>query len=349
LDPVPKDAGLAGARLGIADNASTGGFLGHNYSLEVAEVELGADPMPVVEQALADGFRLFVIDAPAEALAPIVAAVGAAGGLGFNATAPDMTLRNAACHPALLHTGLSRQMKTDALAQFLLTRRWSDVAMIVGPNDGDAAWADAFRASARKFGLDIVGERGWDFDADMRRNAATEVPVFTQELGDYDALVVADEADDFARYIPFNTWDARPVVGHAGLRAEGWDRVVEQWGAAQLQSRFDDLAGRPMRSDDYGAWAAVRAIGEAVTRTNSGEAADLRAFLLGDGFTLAAFKGRPLSFRGWNGQLRQPVPLVHPRALAALAPLEGFLHETNPLDSLGLDQGDSACTAFGEN
>ena len=67
-----------------------------------------------------------------------------------------------------------------------------------------------------------------------------------------------------------------------------------------------------------------------------------------DEFELAGFKGRPLTFRAWNGQLRQPIPLVHPRALAAQAPLEGFLHHRNELDSLGLDQPESACAAFGD-
>ncbi|MEO0362499.1 MAG: branched-chain amino acid ABC transporter substrate-binding protein, partial [Pseudomonadota bacterium] len=69
-------------------------------------------------------------------------------------------------------------------------------------------------------------------------------------------------------------------------------------------------------------------------------------YMLGGAFELAGFKGRPLTFRAWNGQLRQPVPLTHPRALAALAPLEGFLHQRNELDTLGIDEPESACAAF---
>ena len=93
------------------------------------------------------------------------------------------------------------------------------------------------------------------------------MPLFTQEFGDYDMLLVADELGDFGRYIPFNTWQARPVAGSEGLKPVAWSPVVEQWGAAQLQGRFEDLAGRDMRSEDYGAWAALRSLGEAVTRT----------------------------------------------------------------------------------
>ena len=180
----------------------------------------------------------------------------------------------------------------------------------------------------------------------MRRNAAQEVPLFTQDFGDYDALIIADEADDFGRYVLYNTWQARPVVGSEGLSPQSWSPVIEQWGAAQLQSRFTKSHARHMQSQDYAAWAAVRTLGEAVVRTGSGDVDVLRAYIMSDAFELAGFKGRPLTYRGWNGQLRQPIAVVHPRALVAQAPLEGFLHRVNELDTLGLDQPESTCEAF---
>jgi ABC transporter substrate binding protein (PQQ-dependent alcohol dehydrogenase system) len=183
----------------------------------------------------------------------------------------------------------------------------------------------------------------------MRRNAAAEVPLFTQDLPDHDVLLIADEIDDFGRYIAFNTWLLRPIAGTEGLIAQGWSAVVENWGAAQLQSRFLDAHQRTMTPRDYAAWAAVRTIGEAVSRTGSADAAVLRAYILSDAFELAGFKGRAMTYRRWNGQLRQPIVLAGPRAMVAMAPLEGFLHQTNELDTLGLDAPESACTAFGES
>ena len=103
-----------------------------------------------------------------------------------------------------------------------------------------------------------------------------------------------------------------------------------------------------MRGRDYAAWVAVRAIGEAVTRTSSADPATLRAYMLSDAFQLDGFKGRALTFRHWNGQLRQPIAVVNDRALVTLAPVEGFLHQRNETDSLGLDEPESACTAFKE-
>ncbi len=348
LDPVPEDDGPAGARLGQTDNATTGRFLGHSYTLDIVSVPPGDDPLQAARTALAASPYL-VLDANAADVTAIADLPEAAGALLFSVAAPDESLRDTGCRANLLHTGLSRSMRSDALMQTLLSKRWTRVALIVGPRPDDGDWAEAMRRSAQKFGLKIVAVKEWSESADLRRSAAAEVALFTQDLPDHDALLIADEADDFARYIAFNTWLPRPVAGSDGLVPTGWSTVVEQWGAAQLQSRFEDLAGRPMRPRDYAAWAALRTLGEAVTRTGSNNPAMLRAYILSDEFELAGFKGRPLSFRRWNGQMRQPVPVVQPRALVAEAPLDGFLHRENELDTLGLDRPESGCTAFGES
>jgi len=41
LDPIPEDLGLKGAELGVADNNTTGGFLGYQFQLDVQEFEAG--------------------------------------------------------------------------------------------------------------------------------------------------------------------------------------------------------------------------------------------------------------------------------------------------------------------
>lgn len=345
LDPQPRDLGAAGARLGLADNLTTGSFLGHRYSLEVVTVPEGGDFAAAVRAALART-PLLILDAPKPALLAAADLPEAQAALLFNAASPDTGLRSADCRRNLLHTLPSDLMRSDALMQFALMKRWSGLAMISGSHPQDQAFAAALRQSAAKFGLKIGAETTWSYGADMRRNAAQEVPLLTQELGRHDLLLVADELQDFARYLPYNTWLPRPVAGSEGLVPAAWAPVVEQWGAAQLQSRFQDLAGRGMQARDYAAWAAMRSIGEAVTRTNSADAAVLRRFMLSEDFELAGFKGRPLSYRGWNGQLRQPVPLATPHALAAQAPLPGFLHQHSELDTLGLDAPESNCGAF---
>ena len=345
LDPIPDDNGLAGAQTALQDNLVTGRFLGHGYEMTEAVVPVGDDPLATAKALLA-ATRFLVVDAPAEVLVQIADLPEAQGAMIFNTSSGDVALRNDACRANLFHTSPSDAMRTDALAQVLVQKRWTDLVMIAGTRPQDQAYASALRHSLTKFGLRLSAEKEWAFDADMRRSAAQEIPLFTQELGDYDALIVADELHDFGRYVLYNTWQARPVVGSEGLSAVGWSPVIEQWGAAQLQSRFEEMHGREMTSQDYAAWAALRTLGEAVTRTNASDPQTLRSYILSDEFELAGFKGRPLTFRDWNGQMRQPIAIAHPRALVAQAPLEGFLHQNNELDSLGLDRPESKCEAF---
>jgi len=53
-----------------------------------------------------------------------------------------------------------------------------------------------------------------------------------------------------------------------------------------------------------------------------------------------------VTFRQWNGQMRQPILLYDGRITVSVSPQEGFLHQRSPLDTMGLDQPESQCTAF---
>lgn len=346
LDPVPADLGIAGAMVALADTRTTGQFLGHDYQLDLTSAPPETDPLPAARGALAAA-DLVLVDATADQMLAIADLPEAQGKILFNVASGEGRLRSGDCRVNLLHTLPEDSARTDALMQVLVAKRWTRLALITGPKPADAAYAEALRASARKFGLEIVGEKAWTFDTDLRRAATTELPPFTQDLPDHDVLLVADETDDFGRYVEHNTWLPRPIAGSEGLEPLGWSPVLEQWGAVQLQNRFKAAAGRPMQSRDYAAWVAIRAIGEAVTRTGSADPAVLRAYMLSDAFQLDGFKGRALTFRGWNGQMRQPIAVANGRALVTLAPVEGFLHQRNETDSLGLDAPESDCHAFG--
>lgn len=337
--PPPADDGLAGLKLAIADNNASGRFLGQTFALAETILPPDAD----AAAALA-GQRFVVADLPAAALAKAAADPRAAGLVIFNAGEADDGLRNQACRPNLLHTLPSRAMRADALGQFLLKKGWKKWALVVGPTPEDEAFAAALRAAAVKFGARLVADKRWNFSHDARRTAEGEVAVFTQGLS-YDVLLVADEAGGFGDLFPYNTWDPRPVAGTHGLVAAGWHPAHEQWGAIQLQNRFRAITGRAMTAKDHAAWQAGRAVGEAAMKARSADAGRIRDTLLAADFQFAAFKGRPLSFRQWDGQLRQPILLAWARAMVAVAPQEGFLHPITDLDTLGHDKGESTCAA----
>lgn len=347
LDPVPEDLGLAGAEIALADNLTTGGFLGHAYRLDVVTVPPGGDLPAAAAEAL-KASRLILIEADPAAILSVADLPEAQGALLFNVASGAGALRSQDCRANLLHTIPEDSARTDALMQVLQRKQWQDTVLVSGPHPADAAFAEALRRSAAKFGLTIAAEKEWTFDTDLRESTMDEVPRFMQDLPEHDVVLIADETDDFGRYVEHNTWLPRPVAGSDGMVPTAWSPVIESWGAVQLQNRFEAHAGRGMRGQDYAAWAAVRAIGEAVTRTNAADPGTLRAFLLAPAFQMDGFKGRGLSFRAWNGQLRQPIAVVNARALVTLAPVEGFLHQRNEMDTLGLDEPESACTVFSE-
>lgn len=338
--PEPADAGRRGAELAIGDSNSTGRFLKHAYGLEVAERDDGASLLVAANELHKQGVRLFVVNAPAATLRQLSQALP--DSLLFNAGSADDGLRQSECLSNVLHTLPSRAMLADALAQFLAVRKWTRWLLVSGPTADDVAYAAALKRAAQRFGHKIVAEKAWSFDNDQRRSAQAEMPLFTQ-TAEYDVVLVADERGDFGEYLPYQTWYPRPVAGTQGLTPTGWHKTVETYGAAQLQKRFEAHAGRWMNDRDFAAWIAVRSIASAVSKLRRSDAAAIRELALSDQLPLDGFKGRKLSFRSWNGQLRQPIPLVHPRALVSNSPQDGFLHPGSELDSLGYDQPEVAC------
>jgi ABC transporter substrate binding protein (PQQ-dependent alcohol dehydrogenase system) len=349
LDQPPEDDGLEGARLGLIDNQTTGQFLGQSYRLDEASAADDDGVIAAFKQKVASGEKLFVTDLPAKLLLRVADLPEAKGITILDATSKDDALRGADCRRNTLHTMPSRAMLADALMQYMMIKKWSKIALVVGGDPADKLYADAIRNSAHKFRIKIVKEIPWSFDPGARRTDTgayaeeAEVARITQDVGDYDLLIVADEADNFGDELAYRTTEPRPVAGTEGMTPTAWARPFEQWGATQLQSRFLKLAKRWMTENDYGAWLAVRAIGEAATRGNTTDPDGIAKFMRGKDFDVAGFKGTKLTFRDWDGQLRQPVLLADARSLVSVSPQPGFLHEFSELDTLGVDRPETKC------
>ncbi|WP_047996784.1 ABC transporter substrate-binding protein [Puniceibacterium sp. IMCC21224] len=350
FDLVPEDIGFAGARLADEDNQTTGQFLGNTFETDMVAVA-PADADAAFDALLAQGHDKIVMIAAQQDLLRLADKAGD-NVLVLNASAPDTALRDVECRANILHIPPSHAMKADAVAQFALWKRWPRWFLIHGSNPADRLLADAYRHAARKFGAKLVEEREFEDTGGSRRTdtghvlVQRQIPVFTQDAADHDLVIAADESDVFAPYLGYHLWTPRPVMGSGGLRPVTFHAAHEAWGATQFQRRFEALTGRYIREEDYQAWLALRVIGEAVTRTGSADATTLRDYALSDEFELAAFKGVAVTFRPWNGQLRQPVLLYDGRITVSVSPQEGFLHQRSPLDTLGLDEPESTCAAF---
>jgi len=346
--PADND-GVAGARLAIEDNNTTGRFQNQRFSLDEIRLKPQDDPAMAAVSLADRNISFIVADLPAEALLKAADAVKDRGAVLFNAGAPDDSLREADCRGNVIHTAPTRSMLADGVAQYLVWKQWKRWLLVVGSHPEDKLYADALRRAATRFGAKIVQERTFEDTGGARHTDSgvtliqRQIPVFTQQAPAYDVLVAADESEVFASYLPYRTWDPRPVAGSAGLVPTSWDAAQDQWGAVQMQNRFLKLNARRMTALDMQAWTAARMIGEAASRTSSGDAKTLLGFLKSPDFSIAAFKGQRLTLRDWNLQLRQPVLLVDGRMVVSVSPQEGFLHQVSELDTLGVDRPETKC------
>jgi ABC transporter substrate binding protein (PQQ-dependent alcohol dehydrogenase system) len=345
--PADND-GIAGARLAIEDNNTTGKFLNQRFLLQ--EVRLGdGDDAAKAATELAGRNNFIIADLPADALLKAADALRDRGTVLFNAGSIDERLREQDCRANVIHVAPTRAMLADALAQYLVWKQWKRWLLVIGSHDQDKLYAEALRRAATRFGAKIVQERVFEDTGGARRTDSgvtliqRQMPVFTQQAPAYDVLVAADESEVFASYLPYRTWDPRPVAGSAGLVPRSWDASLDQWGAIQMQNRFVKLNSRRMTALDMQAWTAVRMIGEATSRSSSGEPKAVFDFLKRPDFSVAAFKGQRLTLRDWNLQLRQPILLVDGRMVVSVSPQEGFLHQVSELDTLGFDRPETKC------
>ncbi len=339
----PRARPVTGAELAVRESRILRRAVKVSFTLERGAGKTAADLVAVIERlAVEKGVRFFLIDAAAEPLSAVAEATRGRDLLLFNVSEAADVLRGAQCQAHLMHVIPSDGMLTDALVQYLAAKRWRDVLVLKGPLAEDAALAQAFQNSARRFGVRIAGIRDFILSNDPREREKNNVVLITAGV-DYDAVFLADTDGEFGRYVPMQTQLPRPVIGTEGLMADAWHWSWERHGAPQLNQRFDKLAKRRMQGADWAAWTAVKAIVESVVRTRSTDFADVSAYLHGDKLTLDGYKGNPVNFRPWDNQLRQPILLHTHNAVVQRAPLRGFLHPAQNMDTLGYDRGDGMC------
>jgi ABC transporter substrate binding protein (PQQ-dependent alcohol dehydrogenase system) len=350
IDIPAANDGLAGAQLGLDDNNTTGRFLNQHYSLIEKEVGENDDPVAAMNALADQGASFIVTSLDADRLLKTADAAKTRNVTLINAFAIDERLREQDCRANVIHVAPTRSMLADALAQYLIWKKWPKWLLITGSHENDALFADALRHAATRFGAKIVEERTFKDTGGARRTDSgvaeiqQQMPTMTQGAAAYDVLVTADESEVFAGYLPYRTWDPRPVAGSAGLVPTTWDAAFDQWGAVQLQNRFTKQFQRSMSAHDMQAWTAVRIVGEAAARTNSADPGKILAYIKSPEFSVAAFKGQKLTLRDWNLQLRQPILLFDGRNTVSVSPQDGFLHQVSTLDTLGLDRPETKCS-----
>lgn len=334
----PPVRSIDGAQMAIEDLAFVSEAMGLAPRMEARETT-GEDAVAVAEGLAADGALFVLLDLPGK-MVETVAAAGLDVTL-INVSAPDNALRTA-CHVGLLHSYPSDRQMMDAFAQFLRSKDWTEVLILEGESPRDAAIADAFTESAERLRLSIRDRREFTLAADPSQREGNNVSLLTGGVR-YDVVFVADSRGEFGRYVPYSIQEARPVIGTIGLTAEAWHWAMERDGATQVSSRFDKQFGRRMGSVDWAAWVAVKSVVQAYTRAPAQTREALTDYMASDAMALDGSKGVQLNYRPWSGQMRMPILLATSEAVIEVTPVEGYLHATNVLDTLGVDAPESAC------
>src|ERR1700682_6495715 len=224
--PAEND-GLAGARLAIEDNNTTGKFLNQHFTLEELRLKDGDDAAKAAV-ALADRNIGFIIaDLPADALLKAADAVRDRGTVLFNAGSIDDRLREEDCRANVIHAAPTRSMLADGLAQYLVWKQWKRWMLVVGSHEEDRLFAEALRRAASRFGAKHLQVRVFEDTGGARRTDSgivqiqRQIPVFTQQTPAYDVLVAADESEVFASYLPYRPWAPGREQGPPGLFRKG--------------------------------------------------------------------------------------------------------------------------------
>mgnify|MGYP000847563391 FL=1 len=334
---------LAGAQVALEESRPTLDLAGHQLKLQSLEWD-GQNAAGLRQELDKRGAQYLLLDLPAaqqKALMPEVAALKTKP-IVFNVSEGSDELRGSACHPQWLHTLPSDRMRADAVAQWLAGRNWRDVLWLVGPRPADAQQREVWQGAFKRYGIKVKAERKFVLSGDPRQRDLGNPRLLTAEPS-HDAVLVLDTDGEFARTLPYNTAQPRPVLGDAGLVPLAWHPQWARYGAPQLTRRFIKQAGRPMQGHDWAAWVAVKAIVAALDDQPKATLPQQLQALRSGKVTIDGFKGGTVSFRPWDGQLRQPIFLAHGDGVAATAPLEGAMHPRDVLDTLGADAGDSAC------
>jgi ABC transporter substrate binding protein (PQQ-dependent alcohol dehydrogenase system) len=164
----PADEGVAGARLAIVEDNTTGRFTGQNFILDEVTVPADADVADAFRKLVGDGHRLIAVDLPAPALLALADLPEAKSATLLNVSARDDELRQEQCRANVLHLIPSRAMLADALVQYLVLKRWRNVLLVPGPTDADKAYAAAVERAIKKFGARLVEAKPWTFDPGAR-------------------------------------------------------------------------------------------------------------------------------------------------------------------------------------
>ncbi len=349
-EKVVTDKGIQGARLMLNEANQAGSFVGYAFELIENVVPKDDDVVAKAKEILAGGDAFIIADLEPADLLAVADLPEAKNSVIMNVRSSATKLRQEQCRANVFHVIPDFAMRADALAQYLIWKKWPRWLVIRRDTPKDKDYFAQVQRAAKRYGGKIVEDRIYDLPPGARnldsghQQVQSQIPMVMQSAPDHDVVWVINSDDDFGDYLMYRTALPRPVVGTQGLQAVAWDPSYTESGGMHFQNAIPRLAKRKPVERDYTAWVGLRSIADAAMRSGKATPQEIKEFLLSDQFKLEAFKGQALSFRPWDHQMRQPIVLGGgTRVPVSTSPQEGFLHEKYLTDTLGFDEPETKC------
>ena len=257
------DKGIQGARLMLKEANQAGNFVGHSFELIEAIVPEDGDVVAKAKELLAAGERFIIADLEPADLLAVADLPEAKDALIMNIRSSATALRQEQCRINVFHVIPDYAMRADALAQYLIWKKWPRWFVIRRDTPEDQDYLAQVKRSAARFGGKVVTEKLYALPPGARnldsghQQIQAQIPMETQEASEHDVVWVINSDDDFGDYLMYRSYLPRPVVGTQGLQATAWDKSYTESGGMHFQNAIPRIAKRTPVERDYTAWLGV--------------------------------------------------------------------------------------------
>jgi ABC-type branched-subunit amino acid transport system substrate-binding protein len=325
LDAEIASYAIMGAQLGAEEADVTAGMFGTKVEL-IVEDATTPENMLTLARKLSSGENVSAIIAAVDDLstAGLSAFAQQQRVLCLNTVARGGDLRGEKCHRSTFHVEPDLAMYTHAMGQWLIQnnrKRWYYI--VAEGAIGQEVLERGSRFLQHQGGTDLgraVVSAGQSDYKDVLAHLAR---------GDAEAIVVALRGDELRHFldqykasglnvllagVPLDMlalWQTSPEALQ-GVWVTSWYHGLERFSARELNRRFYRRFERPAEGFAWTNWAAVKLVTEGVLRSASTDASALVDYLE-SAPPFDGHKGRSLTFREWNHQLRQPLYVLKAR------------------------------------
>src|SRR5262245_49432270 len=161
-DPVIADKGIEGARLSINQAKKSGQFLGYGYDLTEAIVPEDGDVVAKAKEILGGGDAVIIADLEPDDLLAVADLPEAKNSAIIDVRTSATSLRQEQCRSNVFHIVPDWAMRADALAQYLVWKKWPRWFVVSGDGPDDKDNVAQIRRAAQRFGGKVVGEQTFE-------------------------------------------------------------------------------------------------------------------------------------------------------------------------------------------